>query len=180
MLSYYGGERASAYLAMSLSSVAITSGAVLVTRDTDFMRGLGWTLIGLGGLELIGGITYVVRVHSEIRHYGDVLARDPAAFRTEEIDHIRGTTSRFFYYRLAELVFTLAGAGIAVYGFAANQDLWKGIGIGVASIWLPFLVIDTVNNTRAQRYDAQVHRFDPAMSLQLLDRGAGLSLGGRF
>ncbi len=159
--SYYGGERTSAYVVTGLGAISVGAGAYLVTRDSDFARGMGWPLLGLGALEAIGGIFYAFQVGAEIDHYEEVLGRDPAAFKNEELAHVEGTASRFVYYRLAELALTLAGAGIATYGFAANKDVYKGVGVGLASVGVPFLIIDTINNARAERYADDLRRFEP-------------------
>ena len=159
MRSYYGGERTSAYVVATLALLSVGGGAVLVTRDSDFERGLGWPLVALGAIEGIGAIVYAFQVGAEIRHYQGALDRDAAAYRREELEHMRGTTSRFVFYRLTELGLALGGVGVATYGFVANADTWKGVGVGVAAIALPFLVIDTINDARAARYTEHVRGF---------------------
>ncbi len=191
---YYAGERGSAYFVAALGAVAIGAGTALVTRDSDFARGLGWPLLTLGALEGIGAFIYAFQVGAEIRHYEASLDRDAAGYRREELAHIRGTSSRFVFYRLTELGLTLGGVAAASYGFAANADLWKGMGIGVVSLALPLLVLDTVNNARAGRYEDHVRAFEPNAAMadaQKHDRTAVvpayagatpfyISYGGRF
>jgi hypothetical protein len=169
LLTYYGGERTSAFVVMGLGAAGVGAGIVLATRRDDFSRGLGWPLLSLGTLETLGGIFYVFQVHSEIRRYGAWLASDPEAYRAAETIHIAGTARRFVYYRLAELALTLAGAGIATYGFVARRPTFEGIGIGGAAVGLPFLVIDTVNNGRASWYAEQLRRFQPAIGVQRIE-----------
>jgi hypothetical protein len=164
MRGYYEGERTSAYVVMALGGASVAGGSVLVTRDSDFARGLGWPLIALGALEGLGALFYAFQVGGEIRHYSSSIDRDESGFRREEIAHMHGTTSRFVFYRLTELGLALSGVGMATYGFVANADAWKGAGIGVASIALPFLIIDTINNSRAARYTDHVNRFEPAQA----------------
>jgi hypothetical protein len=159
--AYYGGERTSAYIVAVLGAVSVAGGAALVTQSSDFMRGVGWPLIGLGALEGIGAIIYAFQVGAEIRHYEAALDHDATGYRASELAHMHGTTTRFVFYRLTEVGLFFGGIAAAGYGFAANQDTWKGIGVGVASIALPFLVIDTVNNNRAQHYEGQVRSFEP-------------------
>jgi hypothetical protein len=182
MRGYYGGERLSAYAIGGTGVLAATAGAYLVTRDTDFERGLGWPLLVMGGLEAIGATVYAYQVGSEIDHYGAALARDPAAYRTEEADHIRGTSSRFVIYRITELSLTLGGAAALGYGLATNRDVWKGAGLGVAALALPFFVIDSVNDARAKRYLDRVESFHPTLSVQpaVAERGLFVSLGSKF
>lgn len=176
--SYYGGERASAYVIATLGTLAVAGGTVLVTRDSDLARGFGVPLIALGALEGIGAVVYAFQVGAEIRHYDASLARDRAAFRTEETTHMRGTRSRFVFYLLTEVALVVVGAGIATYGFASNQDVLKGVGLGVASIAAPFVIIDSINNARAGAYTGHVEHFDP--SLAVGGHGFQLSLSGRF
>lgn len=162
MDDYYAGEARSAYGIGALSLASVGGGAVLVTRPTDFARGLGWPLLVLGAVEGVGAVFYAFQVSSERRHYHESLAANPAGFRDEELTHMRGTTKRFIFYQATELALTLGGAGVATYGFAANKDTFKGAGIGLAAIGLPFLVIDAVNNKRAADYLDEVQRLDPA------------------
>jgi len=182
---YYGGERVSAYVVGGMGAAAAAGGGYLVTRDSDFARGLGWPWLVMGGLETVGAVFYAFQVGGEIDHYGAVLARDPAAYRAEELDHLRGTSSRFVVYRSVELALTLGGAGVAAYGLAANRDAWKGAGLGVASLALPFFVIDTLNDGRASRYLDEVRRYQPVVGVQPAggeagERGWTVSLAGRF
>ena len=158
---YYSGELTSAHVVAVLGALSFAGGLALVTKDGDFARGLGWPLLVLGALEGVGALFYGVQVHDEIARYQRELDRDPAAYKRAELGHMHGTTSRFVFYRLTELGLALGGVAMASVGFAANADLWKGLGIGVASIALPFLVIDTVNNGRAARYTDQVRDFQP-------------------
>jgi len=179
---YYGGERVSAYVVGGMGAAAAAGGGYLVTRDTDFARGLGWPWLVMGGLETVGAVFYAFQVGGEIDHYGAQLARDPAAYRAEELDHLRGTSSRFVVYRAVELALTLGGAGVATYGLATNRDAYKGAGLGVASLALPFFVIDTLNDARASRYLDEVRRYQPALGVGAAGAGGGwmVSLGGRF
>jgi hypothetical protein len=180
LLGYYGGERFSAYLIGSIGLAAAGGGAYLVTRPGSFARGLGWSFVAMGGLEAIGGVVYVVEVNTEIGRYEALLKSDPARYRAEEIVHIRGTASRFIFYRLTELAFVAGGAAAAIYGFAANQDTWKGIGIGVAGLALPLTVIDTVNNARAASYLRSLETAASAVQVVPTSGGVALAVSGRF
>jgi hypothetical protein len=179
---YYEGERVSAYVIGGLGAAAAASGAYLVTREGDFPRALGWSWVAMGGLELVGAVAYMFQVGAEIDRYGAALAQDPAGYRAEESDHIRGTSSRFVVYRAVELSLVVAGAGAAVYGLAANRDLWRGTGVGVLSLSLPLAVIDTFNNARASRYLDEVKRFQPSVGVQSggAYKGWVVSVGATF
>jgi hypothetical protein len=179
---YYGGERVSAYVIGGVGLAAAVGGGYLVTREGDFARGLGWSWLVMGSLEAVSAAYYAVQVGGEIDHYGATLARDPAAYRAEEAGHMEGTSRRFPYYRAVELGLTLAGAGAAAYGLGAHREMLGGAGLGVASLALPLLVIDSVNDGRAKRYLESVQRFQPAMAVGPLavGRGVEFSFGGKF
>jgi hypothetical protein len=180
VLSYYGGEATSAYVILGLSVAYIAAGVPLTIQSRDFDRGLGLPLLSLGVLEGIGAVVYAVQVGAETRHYRALLASDPQGFRKEELTHIEGTRSRFWLYRAVELGIALAGVGFGSYGFIANRDLYKGLGLGLVAIGLPFFVIDTINNGRAARYYGRLQRFDPTLAVQKDEHGWRLALGGRF
>jgi hypothetical protein len=182
LLTYYGSERTTGLLFGALGVASAAAGGVLVTRSQDFARGLGWSLLSLGALEVLGGGFYALQVGGEIDHYTKALATDPAAFKREEAAHIHGTTSRFVFYRIGELVVAAAGVGVAAYGFASNRDAWKGAGIGVAAEALSLFALDAYGQTRATAYEEQVHRFEPTVAMSLGSSGSpwGVQLDGRF
>jgi hypothetical protein len=182
ILAYYGSERTTGILFAAVGVASAAAGGVLVTRSGDFERGLGWSMLSLGALEILGGAFYVLQVGGEIDHYTKALTTDPAAFKSEEAKHIHGTTSRFVSYRIGELVVAAGGIGAAAYGFASNRDAWKGAGIGVAAEALTLFALDAYGQTRATRYEEQVLRFDPSLGLSLGAPGAtwGAAVSGRF
>ena len=182
MRAYYAGEKTTAFVFVAVGVVSAAAGAVLVTREGDFARGMGWSVLGLGAFEALGAGFYAFQVDAQLAHYSETLARDPAAFKREELTHIHGTTSRFVVYRLSEVALALAGAGVATYGFAANKDAWKGIGIGVAAEALTFFLLDSFGQARAVAYEERVRRFEPTVSLQLggKDRPWSVGVGGKF
>jgi type IV secretory pathway TrbD component len=156
---YYGGELASGYAAAALGTASLAAGGALVTRRSDFAVGVAWPLLTLGALEALGGASYAGQVEEETAHYTGLLARDPSRFRREETAHMRGTTARFFAYRVVEIGLLAAGIAVAAVGFAARRDTAAGAGVGMAIVALPIVVIDTFNDPRARRYLDHVQRF---------------------
>jgi len=187
MHAYYASEAETAHLFTGVGAASAFGGGVMVGMaasgpDGELARALGWSLLAVGGLEAVGAAFYAFQVDAERVHYDALLARDPAAFKREEGAHIHGTTSRFVAYRLAELGLAVAGAGVATYGFAKNQDTAKGIGIGVGGEALLFFFLDAFGQARAKEYEEQVGRFEPKVGVQVGggERPWGMSVGGRF
>ena len=182
MRDYYQSEKTTAYTFVGVGAASAAAGGILLTRPGDFARGLGGSLLTLGVLEAAGAAFYAFQVDAEVDHYSATLARDPSAFKREEASHIHGTTTRFFAYRLSELALAVGGAGVATYGFAKDQDLWKGVGIGVAAEALTFFVLDSFGQARARAYEDEVQRFQPSVAVQVGggDRPTTLGMSARF
>jgi hypothetical protein len=180
MRSYYDGEKLSAYGFGGFGVVAAGVGGFALTRDGDFAKGLGVSLIALGGLEAIGGAYYAFAVDAEIDRYSSLLARDPAAFRRDELAHIHGTTSRFVAYQIFEASLALAGVAAASYGFATDRDGWKGAGIGVTAVALPLFVVDWVNNRRAAHYEERLRAFQATLAPISAPGALGAAVRGTF
>jgi hypothetical protein len=167
MRAYYGSEKdtASTFGALGVASVGL--GVVFAAHDDDFSRGLGWSMLSLGAFEAIGAAFYGLQVDGEAVDYAETLARDPLVFRQREAAHIHGTTSRFVVYRLSELAVSVAGTGVATYGFLTGREVWAGAGIGIAVEAATFLVLDSLGQSRARDYEERIHRFEPPVIVHL-------------
>jgi hypothetical protein len=161
---YYGTELTTGLLFTAYGGVTAGAGAAVLTEGGDFAKGLGASSLVLGGTTFLGGIGYAVAVKFRGGYFTRLVDEDPAAFQREEAERIAGTTSRFWLYLGSELLETAAGIGLAAYGLAAKDDLWKGIGIGAAIQGIGLFVIDTPGAGRAARYRSDVERFRPTVS----------------
>jgi hypothetical protein len=169
--TYYGDERAVAYAFMIVSTISIVAGGVLVTREGSFARGLGWPVLAIGAIDLAGGIGYFVQVDARRGRALDLLGRDPVAFRREEIEQVRGTSTRYTMYRGLELGLTLLGAGVATYGLASRRDTWAGLGVGLALGALTSLTIDSFGSHHTKTYRERLSTFEPSVAAD----GAGVA-----
>ena len=165
--AYYGTEVTTGLLFMAYGAVTAGAGGVVLTEGGDFAKGLGASSLILGGTTFLGGIGYAVAVKFRGGYFTRLVDDDPAAFQREESERIAGTTSRFWLYLGSELLETAAGIGIAAYGIAAKDDLYKGIGIGAAVQGIGLFVIDTPGAGRAARYRSDVEHFRPNVSASI-------------
>jgi hypothetical protein len=167
--SYYDAEVTTAFLFVGYGAVTAGAGAVSLTQEGDFAHGFGWASLIAGGVTALGGAAYGVAARVRGNYYNALAEKDPAQFKREESERIAGTNQRFVLYLGSEIAETLAGIGIAAYGFAAKSDLAKGIGSGVAIQGIGLFVIDAPGAGRAARYQDDVRRFNPQV---------GVSVGG--
>ncbi|MDB4933119.1 MAG: hypothetical protein JWP87_91 [Labilithrix sp.] len=167
--SYYANEMTTSFLFMGYGAVTAGAGAASLTQDGEWSRGFGWSSLIAGGLTVLGGAAYGVAVKVRGDYYEGLAAKDPAQFKREESDRLEGTNKRFILYLGSEILETLAGIGIATYGFVAKDDLYKGIGAGAAIQGIGLFVIDAPGAGRAAKYQDDVRRFEPKI---------GMSVGG--
>lgn len=166
---YYDAEVATSFSFVAYGAVTGGAGAVALTQSGDFAHGFGWTSLIAGGVTALGGAAYGVAARVRGNYYTSLAEKDPVAFKREESERIAGTNGRFALYLGSEIAETIAGIGIATYGFAAKSDLAKGIGIGAAIQGIGLFVIDMPGSGRAARYQDDVRRFNPQV---------GVSVGG--
>jgi hypothetical protein len=159
---YYSSEMTSAYLFVAAGAVHAGVGGIALTQSGDFAKSFGYTSVVLGTLTAIGGAGYGFTVKPRGEHFDALLAKDPVKFKSEELDHIHGTNSRFVLYLGFEITETLAGAGVATYGFVKDKDVIKGLGLGTAIQGVSLLALDVPGAIRASSYQDEVRHFDPA------------------
>jgi MFS family permease len=161
---YYTAEKGEAFFFVAIGVISAAAGGLLVaTRSDDFSKGFGWSAVGFGAAEILGAGYYAFAVDGKLDYYGGILAKDPVEFKRAESEHIHGTTSRFVLYQLLELAVVLGGAGLAIYGFAADKPVLQGVGIAVGAQSAAVLVLDWFGGQRAKRYEERLLRFDPSM-----------------
>jgi hypothetical protein len=180
--AYYGAEVSTSFLFVGYGAVTAGAGGASLTQAGDFAHGFGWSSLILGGVTALGGAGYGLAAKLRGDYYSDLAANDPVRYKREEGERIEGTTQRFPLYLGYEIVQTLAGIGIASYGLAAKNDLWRGVGIGTAIQGIGLFVIDAPGAGRAARYRDQVRQFNPEIGLSIGGPGRpwAATIGQRF
>jgi len=102
-----------------------------------------------------------VQLLRTIAHYDDLLTRDPVAYKTEELAHIHGVTSRFVGIRLFDVALAVVGAAIALYAQRRRRRTTQGVGIGIAVHGLLLFALESRNAAHAQTYEAHLVDFTP-------------------
>jgi hypothetical protein len=174
---YYGSEMTSAFLFVGVGAAQGAAGGIALTQSGDFAKSFGWTSVIAGALTAIGGGGYGFTVKPRGEHFDGLIAKDPAKFKREELEHIQGTNGRFALYLGFEIAEALTGAGIATYGFVKDRDVLKGVGLGVGIQGLSLFALDLPGALRASSYEDQVRRFEPG-SARARRPQLGFAVGG--
>ncbi|MBI3201436.1 MAG: hypothetical protein HYZ29_07830 [Myxococcales bacterium] len=176
MDDWFAGEKYEAFVFLGLGAASTGTGAYLLTRDTGFARGAGYTAIAFGAVEMIFATTYTLGLgpkHDELK--GD-LAKDQVKFRRDELDRMNAIADRFVLYRYTELGILAAGAGLATYGFVHEKPALAGIGVTAGVHAVLVLTLDYFAESRAHRYIRALEGYRPETTLQApgaLRRGWG-------
>lgn len=161
MDDWFTGERNEAFVFLGLGVVSTGTGAYLLTRDTDFGRGAGYTAIGFGAVEMIFATTYTLGLAPKHDELKDDLAQDPVKFRRDELDRMNAIADRFVLYRYAELGILAVGAGLATYGFVKKREVLAGIGVTAAVHAVLVLTLDYFAEQRTRDYIGALEKFRP-------------------
>lgn len=173
MDDWFTGERNEAFVFLGLGTASAGTGAYLLTRDTPFSRGAGYTALAFGAVEMIFATTYVLGLaplHDELK--AD-LKRDPVKFQRDERERMSAIADRFVLYRYAELGILAAGAGLATHGFVYEKPTLAGIGVTAGAHAVLVLTLDYFAESRARRYIRALESHRPEATTQPLRRGWG-------
>jgi hypothetical protein len=173
MDDWFSGEKSEAFVFFGLGAVSTGTGAYLLTRDTDFSRGAGWTAIGFGAVEMLFATTYTLSLgprHDELK---DDLAENPSQYKKDELDRMNAIADRFVVYRYAEIGILLGGAGLATYGFVKDKPTLAGIGVVAGAHAAIVLFLDYFAERRTHRYIDELEDFQPGATSSPLHLRSG-------
>ena len=133
-------------------------------QRADLVRGWAIPVAVIGIVQAFaGGVFLLARTPGQVADLDAQLARDPAAYRRDEIERMERIDFQFDLVKVVEIGLAIAGAGVATYGMVAGDDLWTGIGLGTISQVLVTLFLDMLAAARADTYAEQLDRFDPTL-----------------
>lgn len=161
MDDWFKGEKNEAFVFFGLGAVSAGTGAYLLTLDTDFSRGAGWTAIGFGGVEMLFATTYTLGLAPKHDELEDDLAQNPAKYKQDELERMNAIADRFVIYRYTELGIFVAGAGLATYGFLKDKKALAGIGITASAHAAIVLFLDYFAERRTHDYIDALEDFQP-------------------
>jgi phosphate/sulfate permease len=96
---------------------------------TSFWKGVAIPFIVVSSLEFIVGYTIVTRSPKDILRVEKFVSKEPQKIKTLEIPRMEKVMSNFILYRYVEIVLIILGVFL-MYS-SMNDNLWKGIGLGL-------------------------------------------------
>jgi uncharacterized membrane protein len=152
--AYFNAEKSATLLFIIIGVAAIVLAAIsFFVLKTNFYKGLAIPLLLLGIVEAAIGYTVYSRTDRQRQDIVYKMDLDPYSLQQKEIPRMQKVVKNFTIYRVAELVFLIAGLFLFLY-YRKNEQhqLWAGVGIALAIQAIILFAADTMAEKRAKTY----------------------------
>lgn len=130
IVKYFHGEKSESYIFILMGVIAFAVAHYFIfVLKTSFWKGVAIPFIVVSSLEFIVGYTIVTRSPKDILRVEKFVSKEPQKIKTVEIPRMEKVMSNFILYRYVEIVLIILGVFL-MYS-SMNDNLWKGIGLGL-------------------------------------------------
>lgn len=130
VIKYFNGEKAESYLFIIIGIVALVIALYFIfILKTSFWKGVAIPFIAVALLEFIVGYTIVTRSPEDIIRVEQFIQISPQNIGTQEIPRMEKVMNNFVIFRYIEIGLIILGI-IMMYS-SINDNLWRGIGLGL-------------------------------------------------
>lgn len=146
-------------LIIGISALIIAIIFLLITK-LSWQKGVAFPLLLFSLLQI--GAGYSVYKRSDADRITNVYNYDanPSAFKNKELPRMEKVQSNFKIFKIAEVVLLLVGIGLIVYFRSKpDQQMWMGVGIGLAAQAFILFIFDWIANARANAYVDGIQAF---------------------
>jgi hypothetical protein len=174
MEEYFAGEESAGGAALALGLTTGGIGAGLLADDHDFGVGMAIPLIAAGSLQAIIGTVLLARSDGQLEDRLAQHARDPAAYRGDELPRMERVNFWFGVYKVVWIGLMGVGAAGVVFGIVDDRPGFVGAGLGLSAQAGATLAFDVIAEDRAEIYTEQIREHTPAVDVALGPAGAAL------
>lgn len=130
IVKYFHGEKSESYIFILMGVIAFAVALYFIfVLKTSFWKGVAIPFIVVSSLEFIVGYTIVTRSPKDILRVEKFISKEQQKIKTLEIPRMEKVMSNFILYRYVEIVLIILGVFL-MYS-SMNDNLWKGIGLGL-------------------------------------------------
>lgn len=130
IVKYFHGEKSESYIFILMGVIAFAVALYFIfVLKTSFWKGVAIPFIVVSSIEFIVGYTIVTRSPKDILRVEKFISKEPQKIKTIEIPRMEKVMSNFILYRYVEIVLIILGVFL-MYS-SMNDNLWKGIGLGL-------------------------------------------------
>lgn len=130
IVKYFTGEKLESFLFLGLGIIGFAVAIFFFfSYKTSFLKGIAIPFLLVSILEIIVGVTLIIRSPKDIVRVESYVANKIEMIQKDEIPRMESVMRNFVIYRYVEIILIIIGI-ILMYGFRHNL-LWNGIGIGL-------------------------------------------------
>lgn len=156
--AYFGREKIAARLFLGFGVASIAGGGALISRPDAFARGAGYTMAGIGVIQAVAATAYHFSIDTRVEKLHARIRADAGLLRREELERVRGVSSRFVLFRYTELALMATGIALAAAGEVKDKPVMKGVGLGLGVEAFVFLGLDLLAEHSAHAYQKGLAR----------------------
>ncbi len=139
---YFADEHALNGTYVATGALQAGLGTWTLLSQEERVQGAGGPLIGIGVVQLGFGIGYLVYGSALEAEYGALYAKDPEAYRRQELARVAPLHDLFDWFFFAEALAVVGGIATWTVANAADDPFLEGLGAGIAWAGLLQLVGD--------------------------------------
>lgn len=148
---YFRAEKAESLLFMILGLLAIAFAFYFYFKQKEsYYIGMSYPLLGIALIQLVVGYTVYKRSPLDETRVKSMMESHIDKIETEEIPRMDVVMKNFVVYRWVEIA--LAFLGLLLYFFFNQNDMIKGIGVGLSVQSLLMLLLDFFAEKRGHTY----------------------------
>lgn len=151
VVKYFTGERVESFLFLGLGIIGFAMAVLFFfSFKTSFFKGVAIPFILVSLLEIIVGLTLIIRSPKDITRVEGYLPDKVEMIQKAEIPRMENVMQNFVIFKYVEITLIIIGI-ILMYGYKHNL-LWNGIGLGLFTQSSIILLLDFFAERRGAIY----------------------------
>ena len=151
VVKYFIGEKSESYIFLGLGIFGLLLAIYfLLSSQTSFWKGLAIPFLMVSVLEIIVGVTIIIRSPKDTIRVESYFADKREMIQSAEIPRMEKVMQNFVIFRYVEIALIIFGI-MLMYGYRQNL-LWNGIGLGLFIQSSIVLILDFFAERRGEIY----------------------------
>lgn len=149
---YFDGEKFQCFtgIALAVISIGLAFYFLMLTKKTDFFKGIAYPFFIFSGLLFVVCTTVVIKTPKDIERVNGFVINQPEKIKTEEIPRMQKVMKSFRSIKIAEIILVLIGLGLIF--FAKDNPFRRGIGFGITIQSIILYLFDHFAENRGEIY----------------------------
>ena len=165
MKSFYQEEKLSGLGWGGVGLVSAGVGTGFFFAQSQFLQGMAYPLVIIGGIQIIYGIFLLAASDGRIAKFSKEINQDPYAYVERTTKQLKRQVFLFTLIGWFELLVSTAGIGMVAGGMVANMPVVAGVGLGLLIKGVTMYILDLQARVRYDRQQNNLARYLPSLQL---------------